>query len=255
MTFNMFDKISQSCHFLLQNYPEAIIAQNYLDTRLTKESQEKFEFGYFPGIKDIDAMISLVGKDYLDELGLLYTKNIEDSLYPRKVNFCYFEDYPLVMPFRNPYGKVVGMVGRTLLSEEERKAKSLPKYKNTDLKKSKYLYGLYENKESIFKKDSVYIVEGQFDVIKAVERGFDNIVAIGSSSLSTYQFSIITRYTDNIFLLLDNDEAGAKGRARIVDNFGSLANICNFYLSPEYKDIDEYLSKTSNDEVELFVKD
>jgi DNA primase catalytic core len=251
----MLDQISESCRFLLQNYPEAISVKDYIDNRINEFSQEKFKFGYFPGIKNIEALSSLVGLNELNNLKLLYTKNIEDSLYPRKVNFCYFEDYPLVMPFRNPYGKVVGIVGRSLLNDEDRKVKGIPKYKNTDLKKSKYLFGLFENKENIIKNDCVYIVEGQFDVIKAVEKGFNNIVAIGSSSLSTYQFSLINRYTNNIFLLLDNDEAGLKGRARIVENFGNLANIRNFYLPLVYKDIDEYLSHTPYDEMELIVKD
>jgi len=134
----------------------------------------------------------------------------------------------------------------------------IPKYKNTSetnaFKKGNLLFGLYENKQSIIEKDCVYIVEGQFDVIKAVEKGFTNIVALGNSHMTSYQFSVISRYTDNIFLLLDNDEAGEKGRKRIVEKFGKLANIQNFYLPESYKDIDEYFTKTGDESVSFDIK-
>jgi DNA primase len=170
-----------------------------------------------------------------------------DSLFPRKVHSCYFEEYPLMMPFRNIYGQVVGLVGRTLLDEDERKKRKLSKYKNTSesslFKKGNLLFGLYENKKAILDLGEVFVVEGQFDVIKAMEKGFRNIVALGNSSMSDYQFSVISRYTSNICLLLDNDVAGDKGRKRIIKKFGEFANIRDFYIPDGFKDIDEYITK------------
>lgn len=231
----------------MNNYPEAQASKSYLDSRLTPESQETFQFGYFPGVQNISVLTDLVGEDLLRQEKLLYTRDIEDSLFPRRVPSCYFEDYPLVMPFRDSYGKPVGLVGRTLLDEDERKKRKLSKYKNTleskDFKKGNLLFGLYENKRAILEKGCVYIVEGQFDVIKASEAGFKNIVALGNSSMTSYQFSVISRYSNNIFLLLDNDEAGEKGRKRISSKFGQMANIRNFYVPDDYKDIDEYITK------------
>jgi DNA primase len=113
---------------------------------------------------------------------------------------------------------------------------------------------LYENKQHIIDQNCVYVVEGQFDVIKAVEKGFKNIVALGTSNMNSYQFSVISRYTDNIFLLLDNDEAGEKGRKSAISKFGKLANIQNFYLPESYKDIDEYFTKSNDDAVSFVVK-
>src|SRR5271166_592642 len=210
----MLNKIVESCRFLLNNYPEAQASKSYLDSRLTEESQEAFKFGYFPGVKNLSVLIDLIGEDALCQERLLYSRYIEDSLSPRKMPTCYFEDYPLVMPFCNGYGDPVALVGRTLLSEEDRKNKGIAKYKNTqessDFKKGNLLFGLYENKRHILEKNCVYVVEGQFDVIKAYEKGFRNIVALGNSSMTSYQFSVISRYSNNIFLLLDNDEAGQK---------------------------------------------
>jgi len=250
---NNLEKILDACKYLLQQYPEAAACQEYLNSRIDKKTQEIFQFGYFPSINNIKAIISLVGEDALKEEGFLFSKEIEDSLYPRILNFCYFEDYQAIIPFKDCYGNVVGLVGRTILSEEERKDKNISKYKNSYFSKTHHIFGLFENKKAILDKDCVFLVEGQLDVIKAYEKGFDNVLGIGSASLSMHQFSLITRYTNNIFLLLDADEAGEKGRKRIINKFGKYANIQNFYLPKGYKDIDEYLKVIPYENMELLI--
>jgi DNA primase catalytic core len=254
----MLDKIVESCQYLLNHFPEAQGCKEYLDSRLNGSSQELFQFGYFPNMENLQALTGMIGEDLLKEEKILYSWNIEDSLGPRAVNYCQFDNHPLIMPFRDPYGKIVSLVGRSILSEKERKEKGIEKYKNTResklFKKGHCLFGLYENKEYILKEGCVYIVEGQFDVIKSVEKGFRNIVALGNSSMTSYQFSVISRYTDNIFLLLDNDEAGEKGRKLAISKFGKLANIQNFYLPDPYKDICEYFTVTNDETVSFVVK-
>lgn len=251
----MLDKIVNSCAFLLNNFPGAEECRSYLDSRLDKASQELFQFGYFPKIDNLSTLISIIGEEELRKEKLLYSKDIEDSLCRRSVNFCYFENYQMILPFKDAYGKVVAIVGRTLLSEEERRINKISKYKNTVFLKGNFVFGLYENKKHILEQDCVYVVEGQFDVIKAVEKGFRNIVALGNNNMTAYQFSVIARYTNNIFLLLDNDEAGIKGRKSIIDKFGKHANIRNFYIPEPYKDIDNYLSNNSYDSLSFIVKD
>jgi len=239
----MLEKIIEACRYLLKHYPGARESKSYLDSRLNEDSQELFQFGYFPGVQDLSVLTDLVGEDTLREHGLFYTRVIEDSLFPRKIPTCYFQEYPLVMPYRDPYGKVVGIVGRNLLSDEERKKTKLSKYKNTKFEKGNAVFGLYENKQSILDNGYVYVVEGQFDLIKASEIGFRNIVAVGSKNLTLYQFSVISRYSNDIRLLLDSD-VSEKERKRIIQKFGQYANIQDFYLPDEYKDIDEYITKT-----------
>lgn len=243
----MLEKIAESCRFLLGNYPEAQASKSYLDSRLSEKSQEIFGFGYFPGIKNIAALTDLVSEEALRKAELLFTRTIEDALFPRKVLTSYFENHPLILPWRNTYGQVVGLVGRTLLDEEERVKQDIAKYKNTSdsriFKKGNLLFGLYENKQHILDSGFVYLVEGQFDVIKAAEIGLRNVVALGTSSMNAYQFSVISRYSNNIRLLLDNDVAGQKGRKRIISKFGQFANIQDFYLPDDYKDIDELITK------------
>lgn len=254
----MLEKIVESCRFLLNNYPGARSSKSYLDSRLKEESQETFQFGYFPGVQNVSVLADLVGEELLHKERLLFEKEIEDALFPRKVPSCYFEDYPLVMPFRDSYGRVAGLIGRTVLSEKEQKEQGISKYKNTKFEKGNLLFGLYENKQHILDRGFVYIVEGQIDVIKAYEIGLRNIVALGNASMTAYQFSVISRYSNNLFLLLDNDGAGQNGRKQIISKYGHMANIRNFYLPDDFKDIDEYITKggiSDHGDLSFVVKD
>jgi len=235
--------IADNCHFLLNNFPGAKEYRNYLDARLSKDSQKNFNVGYFPSSNYIDILIREVGEDVLLKLDLIQKWQYTDSFGYSQINKPFFEDHPLIIPYRNTYGEIIGLIGRTLLSEDKRKELKLIKYKNTVFKKGNCLYGLFEAKQSILEEDCVYIVEGQFDVIKAHEVGFKNVVALGNSQMTAYQLSLICRYTKNINLLLDNDEPGDRGRKFIKDKFGKLANIKDFYIPEPYKDLDECIKE------------
>lgn len=238
-----FEKIADTCHYLLNNFPGASPFRDYIDARLTKESQAAFKIGYFPGSNFIDILSREVGEETLLDLELLYKYEITDSLFPRKMTFCYFEHHPLVIPYRDTQGEIIAFIGRTLLDDDKRKELKLIKYKNTVFKKGNYLFGLYEAKQSILENDCVYVVEGQFDVIKAHEVGFTNVVALGNSNMTPYQFALLCRYTKNINLLLDNDEAGEKGRKICKSKFGSFANIRDWFVPDPYKDLDECIKE------------
>src|ERR1035437_5185649 len=221
----MFNEIVCACKFLLNEFPGAQDCRDYLDLRINKKSQDLFDLGYFPTINNLQALTSIVGEDVLKDNKLLSYWKLEDSLSTRSVPKSYFKDQPLLMPFKDPYGEIVGLVARSILSDMARGDSA--KYKNTKdsyfFKKGNLLFGLYENKKSIIENDLVYVVEGQFDVIKSVECGLTNIVALGTSSMTPYQFSTISRYTNNIILLLDNDDSGEKGRESIISKFGKFA--------------------------------
>ena len=252
---NEFDNIVSSCRYLLNNSPDAEECLVYLDNRLSKEVQEQFSFGYFPGANNIGLLTNTIDDNILKNLGLMYTKEIRDSHSPRSINFYFFENHPLVLPYRDVYGNIVALVGRTLLTDEERETTSISKYKNTHFTKGHHVFGLYEAKEHILKSGFVYVVEGQFDVIKAFERGLKNIVALGNSNMTSYQLSLICRYTKNIVLLLDNDDAGEIGRKRAIMKYNSLANItADMYLPMGYKDIDEYLKSHDVESMSLITR-
>src|SRR5271166_2618572 len=102
----MFDKIVESCRHLIKHFPEAQEAAEYLNSRLSPESQDLFQFGYFPGIKYLPVLMDMVGEEALCQANLLRIKKVEDSLCSRTVYVCHFEDHPLIMPYRDTRGKI-----------------------------------------------------------------------------------------------------------------------------------------------------
>ena len=243
--------IAEKCQYLLNNSPEGEETLTYISNRLTQESQNNFLFGYFPPAEKIDLLLNLIGEEPLLENKLIYTREISSNASARNNIFSYFENYPMIVPYRDVYGNIIALMGRSILSDTERKEKKISKYKNTSFNRGNHLFGLFESKQEILSSGFAYVVEGQFDVIKAHEKGLKNIVGLGSSNMTGYQASLLARYTDTLFLLLDNDEAGEAGRKKIIEKYGKFININNLYLPEGYKDIDEYLSQNSLESMTL----
>jgi DNA primase len=155
--------------------------------------------------------------------------------------------YPIVIPIQDVDSNVVAVGCRTLLSDEERKPLGVPKYKNSEYKKTSYLYGLNYAIDAIREKDVVFVVEGYFDVIACHQAGIYNVVATCGTIFSKRQLMILSRYTNNIVLLFDNDVPGHTSANKVMqkmkDEERISANlVCRF--TPEgYKDIDEYLCR------------
>lgn len=250
-----YQEIVNACKYLLHNCPEAESYLQYINSRVSLKMQEKFEFGYFPKTKNINLLLDLVEEDTLKKYNLIFDKKIYNSAFIDTIKVSYFEDHSLIFPCKDVYGNIVGLIGRTLLNDQLRAEIKIDKYKYTmGFRKGNHLFGLNETKKSILENDLVYIVEGQLDVIKAFEKGFTNVVAIGGSSMTPQQLSIICRYTNNLLLALDNDDAGKTGRERIFSKFSNFANIDNVYIPQGYKDIDEFLSQNDMDSLNFVVK-
>lgn len=251
---NYFDDVVNCCRDLLINFPDAKAVAAYADKRLSKAGQEKFSFGYFPSHRNLETIIATVGLDKLSRLELIYDKFSQDGVANRMIKHSSLENHNLVMPYKDVYGNIIAIVGRTLLSDEDRAKVNIPKYKNTVFKKGSHLFGLYEGKESIIKNNLAFVVEGQFDCITAHDKGLTNVVAIGSSNMTFEQFTLLLRYTNNIILLLDNDEAGKIGSERVMRLYSKYANIKQAKLPKGYKDIDEYLSENPIDSLGFVLK-
>lgn len=247
MSLNKYDSVVSACNHLLYNYPLAIKTLEYLDNRLSAPIQKKFRFGFFPSQANLKLLFSFIDVDTLIKDGIIYEKNIESD---QKIFFSSLENHNLILPYRDVYGKIIALVGRSLLTDEERSTRNIPKYKNTSFEKSKNLFGLFESKHAIIEQGCVYVVEGQFDCIQAHNRSIHNVVALGSSNMSPEQLILLLRYTNDIRLLLDNDEAGKLGRSRIVEKYGKYTKFTNLYVPSGYKDLDELLSEHSGKDFE-----
>jgi DNA primase len=243
MTKSHYDKIAEHCNYLLYNYPKAQECLDYLNTRLSEETQKKFMFGYYPSLAELPVLLSAISEEELVENKLLGSVDVEGHIEVYKKYYSFFNNHPLIVPTRDLYGNIIALTGRSLKSDDERSKQNISKYKNTHFIKSHHVFGLYEAKESIVQKNFVYVVEGQFDVIKSHEKGITNIVAMGTSSMSMEQFCLLLRYTDKIFIMFDNDAAGLAGRKKIMAAFGNYAKIRNVFIPDPYKDIDEFFQK------------
>jgi len=148
----------------------------------------------------------------------------------------------VIFPFVDVSGKIVGFGGRDVVGRD-------PKYLNTQetivYNKSAFLYGLDKAKAAV-KKDGAIFVEGQMDVIKAWQKNITNVVAASGTSLTPVQLKVISRYTKEITLCFDSDEAGLNATARALSLAESFDFDVKVAMIPEsYDDLDDYLEKSA----------
>lgn len=245
MGTSKFDQLVITCTNLLYTHAGASYARDYLNHRISPTVQQKFHFGFFPPQEQLQILFTFLDKEELITNNLLYEKNLNQE---HQVLFSPLEQHNLILPYRDVYGDIIALVGRTLLNENERHIANIPKYKNTSFKKSRHLFGLWEAKQAIIYNDHVYIVEGQFDCVQAHNHGIENVVALGSANMSMEQLILLLRYTKRIYILLDNDEAGEIGRSRIIETYGKYAEFTDLRVPYGFKDLDEFLSDVALDE-------
>ena len=123
-----------------------------------------------------------------------------------------------IFPWLSVSGKVVAFGGRVL---DTRTKGVRQKYVNSPdseiYHKERELYGLYQAKKAIAKEDCVYMVEGYTDVISMHQSGIENVVANSGTALSIHQIRLLHRFTSNIVLLYDGDDAGVHAALRGTD--------------------------------------
>jgi DNA primase len=249
-----FDTLIEHCSELLNNFSGAKDVASYIDGRLSKSAQKTFGFGYFPTNENLSLLSSAISDETLNKLSLIYDKVYHNGYEFVRERHSTMEYHNLIMPYRDVYGEIVGIVGRTILDAKSSQSSDISKYKNTDFKKRLHLFGLYNAKQSIIKHNKCYIVEGQFDCISAHDKGMQNVVALGSSGMSIEQVALLLRYTKNFVLLLDNDEAGIRGAEKITEHYAKYANLSTAKLPQDFKDLDEALKELSPEDLEHALK-
>ena len=234
-------KLVNICHSNLRNSKECL---RYLrDRGISKSLIKSNRIGFFP-------QNMTVLKRHISEEELLRTNISNFSGGSDFLNYFY-----LTFPIYSEYGDVVGISGRTLLSEVDRRIVGIPKYKNSSYKKADILYGLDKSKRTILKKNNVFVLEGYFDYLSMVNNGINNSVAICGTAFSKKHFLKLARYTSKITFILDSDDAGVKSAERIYSNFINKGIKLRFLKLPgSFKDIDEYFSE-ENSSADSFYRD
>ena len=115
-------------------------------------------------------------------------------------------------------GKVVAFGGRVLDTRTKGVSQKYVNSPDSEIyHKERELYGLYQAKKAIAKEDCVYMVEGYTDVISMHQCGIENVVANSGTALSIHQIRLLHRFTSNIVLLYDGDDAGVHAALRGTD--------------------------------------
>jgi len=125
----------------------------------------------------------------------------------------------IIFPIFDSQGQIIAFGGR--IFGEAAKNKDLAKYLNSPqtplYDKSSILYGLNKAKNEIRAKDLCVIVEGYMDLILSHQAGAINVVASSGTALTENHLSIIGRYTKNLTMAFDSDEAGGMATRRSID--------------------------------------
>ncbi len=208
---------------------------------------KKFQLGY--SLRDRNAL-SLNAKtkgykeEFLQKTGLCYLREPEPNAKDQTARFIDRFAGRVIFPWFSVSGKVVAFGGRLLDSRTKGVAQKYVNSPDSDIyHKERELYGIFQAKKAIAKEDCVYMVEGYTDVIAMHQCGIENVVANSGTALSYHQIRTLHRFTPNIVLLYDGDEAGIHAAMRGTDMLLSEGMNIKVLLLPDGDDPDSFARK------------
>ncbi len=205
------------------------IGMSYLIKRgLSNETIHKFGLGYAPQNVSLYRFLKDKGydDDILKESGLFtYERGIHDKFWNR-----------VMFPIMDYNNRVIGF-GARVMGDAKPKYLNSPETKLFD--KSRNLYGLNFAKNC--GKNNLIICEGYMDVIALHQAGFHQAVASLGTSLTLGQARLLKRYSDNILITYDSDEAGVKAALRAIPILKEVGLSVKVIHMQPYKDPDEFI--------------
>ena len=233
--FDIYDLASK----FYQNSLNSSLGKNaieYLENRhLDKETIKKFGIGL--SIQKVSLTKYLTNKKYsldkLIDIGL--TNDNGNDIFVSRIMF----------PIWDLSGNVVAFSGRIYNTKDN------SKYINTketdNFKKGKILYNYHIAKEYLKKKDTVIIMEGQMDVIRASTVGINNCIATMGTALTKDHKMVLKNMAKNIILCFDGDAAGEKATLSAIELLEDTGVNIKIVRLPNNMDPDEYILKEGKD--------
>lgn len=170
---------------------------------------------------------------------------------PRRTPVCRFAGR-VIFPYYSISGRVVAFGGRILQRVDHAFKKYVNSPESAIYHKGDLLYGIFQAKGEIQKRDKCYIVEGNVDVLSMAQAGLPNTVASAGTALTTSQIRMIQRFTRNVVLMYDGDAAGIKASLRTIDLLLLEGMNVKLMLLPDGEDPDSFCRKHAASEVETF---
>ena len=233
---------------LLHSEPGQSIGLSYFKERgFNTETIRKFQLGYNSDHWDDftrEALKQGYQLTYLEKAGLTISK--EQQHYDR------FRSR-VIFPVHSLSGRVIGFGGR-ILGQDSGKAKYINSPESEIYHKSATLYGIYFARNAILQKNECFLVEGYTDVISLHQTGIENVVASSGTSLTTDQIKLIKRFTPNITILYDGDEAGIKASFRGIDMILEEGMHVKVVLFPKGEDPDSFVKNNRQEVVHDFLQ-
>ncbi len=198
-------------HNLLLKDPNAEPVRKYLEGRqLKQETILEWQLGWAKDSwDDLFKYLKSLGyedKDIVDA-GVVSQSQKDNKYYDRFRN-------RLIFPINNHHGQPVGCSARTMSGEDA-------KYINTPqtqvYNKSYILFGLDKAKQYMKRQDYTILVEGNMDVIAVSQAGTKNVVAVSGTALTLEQIHLLKRYSKNVMIAFDADQAGQRAALRGLD--------------------------------------
>ena len=239
-------------HAILQNDVDGqAIGKQYFRSRgIRDDIIEKFQLGF--ALTKRDALVNEARRkgfkdEFLVKTGLCIQN--EHGMYDRFAGRAIF-------PWLNVSGKVVAFGGRKLDAATKGVQQKYVNSPDSEIyHKERELYGIYQAKKAIVKEDCVYMVEGYTDVIAMHQCGLENVVANSGTALSTYQIKLLHRFTQNIVLLYDGDEAGIHAAMRGTDMLLAEGMNIKVLLLPDGDDPDSFARKHTAQQFKEYIEE
>ena len=238
---------------MLHNHPDGVaIGKQYFRQRgIRDDIIRKFQLGYDPADRFAFARAAMkkgYKAEFIEKVGICY-KNDRGDLIDRYAG-------RVIFPWIGISGKVVGFGGRKLDAATKGVQQKYVNSPDSEIyHKDRELYGLYQAKRAIAKEDCVYMVEGYTDVIAMHQAGIENVVANSGTALSNHQISILHRFTSNIILLYDGDEAGIHAALRGTDMLLAEGMNLKVLLLPNGEDPDSFARKHTASDFRQYIEE
>ena len=226
---------------------KAIGLSYFRERGFTDETIKKFHLGYSPEQSSAFADYALASS-YSEQ-------SLESSGISMRNERGWYDRFRgrVMFPIHSISGRVLGFGGR-ILQSNAKAAKYLNSPENPIYHKSKVLYGLFQAKQEIVKRDEALLVEGYTDVLSFYQNGVQNVVSSSGTALTEGQIAMLKRYTPNITLLYDGDAAGIRASFRGLDMMLEQGVNVRVVPFPDGEDPDSFAQAHSTEELEKYIK-
>ncbi|MCC6765995.1 MAG: DNA primase [Deltaproteobacteria bacterium] len=242
---------------------EAEAARAYLAERgISRATADRFVLGYAPAGGEVLARRLRDAASSDPELGsggrpLALAQEL-GLVNERRGGAGHFDRFRgrLMFPITDSAGRVVGFGSRSVPGTLSADAK-LPKYLNSPetplYRKGHHLYGLSSARDPIRKEGRAIVVEGYFDVLALAEAGVGHVVASLGTALTVDQLRVLRRFTRDIVVCFDGDDAGARAAEKSLATFLEAGLVGYGAFLPAGDDPDTFVRREGTDAMTALV--